>query len=295
MTSKLLVLTVLLALGTGLVGGLIGVAIFSGNDSHLQEEIQSTSAKLDNLASAIKEVSAKSAANSDAIAKIQDSLTSLNSSLAALEQKLATTNPQGSSSTAVQTGSKSLSIAYIDLSGLVDEIFQPMKNTLDFKTQELDDLRKQHDEGKIDDDTYKKRTLMVEAELAAVPINWYISLIKKRAACQEFADVKESLEGMRDKISSLKDKVAELKSVAEKGDLNTFLSSYQSLSSTLQQLDQLMTQITQALLVDVASRIAKEKHYSLVLQKQNVLYLDEQALTDITPLVKNRVPELFQK
>jgi Skp family chaperone for outer membrane proteins len=177
----------------------------------------------------------------------------------------------------------------------VGEIFQPMKNTLDFKSQELNDLKKQHDEGKIDDDTYKKRTLMVEAELTEVPINWYISLIKKMTACQEFSDVKESLERVQDEISSLKDKVGELKSVADKGDLNTFLSTYQGLSSTLQQLDQLMTQIIQALLVDVAGRIAKENHYALVLEKQNVLYLDEGKLVDITPQVKDRLPELFSQ
>ena len=286
MTGKTLLLVVLLALGTGLVGGLIGVALFSRGDTELAGRVDDLTARLEAV-----ENSTNSAAQLDELSasqkRLEDAVGELQADLSAVEEKLASGVSAGP-----QTFS-SLAVAYVDLTGLMDELFQSVQNTISFKDQELQDLRQKHESGEIDDETYKKESMSVEVELLAARLNWDLGLIDKMAASPEFSDLKQSLQELRKKLQPLQDQLDELKGAADQGDLNSFFGLYQQLSTSLQQLDQLVSQVIQAMLADITQEVAQAQGYALVLRKEDALYLDTEQLADLTPQVKARVPELF--
>ena len=287
MTGKVLFLAVLLALGTGLVGGLIGVALFSGGPD-LEDQVQALRAELENLAGAQQATSGQLEALSSALSQLEESVGRLQGEISDLKETL-----PAQASAGTQTPSSALAVAYVDLIGLMNELFQPVQNTVDFKNQELQDLRQRHEAGDIDDETYQKEALQVEVELLAAPLHFDLELIDKMAASPEFADLKESLQDLREKVLPLQDELQGLKDAAEKGDIQTFLGQYQQLSSVFQQLDQLVSQVVQAMLAEITRGIAQAQGYALVLRKEDALYLNTEQLADLTPLVKARVPELF--
>ncbi len=287
MTGKTLLLVVLLALGTGLVGGLIGVALFSRGDTELAGRVDDLTARLEAVENSTNSAAAQLDELSASQKRLEDAVGELQAGLSAVEEKLASgvsAGPQTSSS---------LTVAYVDLTGLMDELFQSVQNTISFKDQELQDLRQKHESGEIDDETYKKESMSVEVELLAARLNWDLGLIDKMAASPEFSDLKQSLQELRKKLQPLQDRLDELKGAADQGDLNSFFGLYQQLSTSLQQLDQLVSQVIQAMLADITQEVAQAQGYALVLRKENALYLDKSKLTDLTPQVKARVPELF--
>ena len=287
MTGKTLLLVVLLALGTGLVGGLIGVALFSRGDTELAGRVDDLTARLEAVENSTNSATAQLDELSASQKRLEDAVGELQAGLSAVEEKLASgvsAGPQTSSS---------LAVAYVDLTGLMDELFQSVQNTISFKDQELQDLRQKHESGEIDDETYKKESMSVEVELLAARLNWDLGLIDKMAASPEFSDLKQSLQELRKKLQPLQDQLDELKGAADQGDLNSFFSLYQQLSTSLQQLDQLVSQVIQAMLADITQEVAQAQGYALVLRKEDALYLDTEQLADLTPQVKARVPELF--
>ena len=287
MTGKTLLLVVLLALGTGLVGGLIGVALFSRGDTELAGRVDDLTARLEAVENSTNSAAAQLDELSASQKRLEDAVGELQAGLSAVEEKLASgvsAGPQTSSS---------LAVAYVDLTGLMDELFQSVQNTISFKDQELQDLRQKHESGEIDDETYKKESMSVEVELLAARLNWDLGLIDKMAASPEFSDLKQSLQELRKKLQPLQDQLDELKGAADQGDLNSFFGLYQQLSTSLQQLDQLVSQVIQAMLADITQEVAQAQGYALVLRKEDALYLDTEQLADLTPQVKARVPELF--
>ena len=286
MTGKLLLLAVLLALGTGLVGGLIGVALFSGDTAGLEDEIQGLQGRLNSLQETVSTTAAQVQETAANLAQLQGALDGLRGELASLRET-------GVSPAAVQTPSAALAVAYVDLTSLVNQIFEPVQTTVDFKNQELQDLRQRHEAGEIDDETYRRESLKVQVELLAAPLNWDLTLIQKLAASSEFADIQDRLEELRDSILPLRERLDELTALADQGDITGFLSLYQQLTPVLQQLDQLISGVVQAMLADVTRDIAQAQGFALVLRTEDALYMDEAQLADLTQLVKARVPELF--
>jgi len=286
MTGKLLLLAVLLALGTGLVGGLIGVALFSGDTAALEDEISGLQGRLNSLEETTSTTASQVQETATNLAQLQEAVEGLRAELASLRE--AGVSPAG-----LQTPSAGLAVAYVDLTSLVNQIFEPVQTTVDFKNQELQDLRQRHEAGEIDDETYRRESLKVQVELLAAPLNWDLSLIQKMAASSEFADIQDRLEELRDSILPLRERLDELTSLAEQGDITGFLTLYQQLSPVLQQLDQLISGVVQAMLADITRDIAQAQGYALVLRAEDALYMDEARITDLTQLVKARVPELF--
>ena len=286
MTGKLLLLAVLLALGTGLVGGLIGVALFSGDTAGLEHEIQGLRGRVESLESTVSATASQVQETAATLAQLQGAVESLRAELASLREA-------GVAPTGVQTPSAGLAVAYVDLTGLVNQVFQPVSQTVAVKNQDLADLDARHEAGEIDDETYRRESLKVQVELLAAPLNWDLTLIQKLAASPEFSHIQDRLEELRDSVLPLRERLDELTTLAEQGDVTGFLTLYQQLGPVLQQLDQLITQVIQAMLADVTRNIAQAQGFALVLRTEDALYLDEARITDLTPLVKARVPELF--
>jgi len=294
MTTKLLTVAVLLALGTGLVGGLLGVALFSGSEevSALQDQLQGVSDRVGALETRLETVTTQASELASQVSGLQARLGELESAMEALRSEIASLRAAPGPG-AVQTQSAGLKVAYVDLSGLLDEIFEPVSQAVAIKNQDLQDLRDRHEAGEIDDVTYQKEALKLEVELLAVPLHWDLSLIRKMASSPEFSDLKENLEELMDKVQPLENKVEALRQTAEQGDFQSFLTKYQQLNSVFQQLDQLLSQVVTAMLTEVTRDIAQAQGYALVLRKQDALYLDESQLDDLSPQVKERLSELF--
>jgi len=294
MTTKLLTVAVLLALGTGLVGGLLGVALFSGSEevSALQDQLQGVSDRVGALETRLQSVTTQASELASQVSGLQARLGELESAMEALRSEIASLRAAPGPG-AVQTQSAGPKVAYVDLSGLLDEIFEPVSQAVAIKNQDLQDLRDRHEAGEIDDATYQKEALKLEVELLAVPLHWDLSLIRKMASSPEFSDLKENLEELMDKVQPLENKVEALRQTAEQGDFQSFLPKYQQLNSVFQQLDQLLSQVVTAMLTEVTRDIAQAQGYVLVLRKQDALYLDESQLDDLSPQVKERLSELF--
>ncbi|MBC7099771.1 hypothetical protein H5T52_11820, partial [Candidatus Bipolaricaulota bacterium] len=105
MTGKVLLLSVLLGLGAGLVGGLIGVAVLSGGESR---ETQALTQRMEGLERSLAEASTL-------LQRTQDRLSRLEAETEALRAELP--------SEAAPTGADhpALKLAYVDLMGLMDE------------------------------------------------------------------------------------------------------------------------------------------------------------------------------
>jgi len=294
MTTKLLTVAVLLALGTGLVGGLLGVALFSGSEevAALQDQLQGVSDRVGALETRLETVTTQASELASQVSGLQARLGELESAMEALRSEIASLRAAPGPG-AVQTQSVGPKVAYVDLSGLLDEIFEPVSQAVAIKNQDLQDLRDRHEAGEIDDVTYQKEALKLEVELLAVPLHWDLSLIRKMASSPEFSDLKENLEELMDKVQPLENKVEALRQTAEQGDFQSFLTKYQQLNSVFQQLDQLLSQVVTAMLTEVTRDIAQAQGYALVLRKQDALYLDESQLDDLSPQVKERLSELF--
>jgi len=294
MTTKLLTVAVLLALGTGLVGGLLGVALFSGSEevATLQDQLQGLSDRVGALDTRLETITTQVSELASQVSGLQARLAELESAMEALRSEIASLRAAPGPG-AVQTQSAGPKVAYVDLSGLLNEIFEPVSQAVAIKNQDLQDLRDRHEAGEIDDVTYQKEALKLEVELLAVPLHWDLSLIRKMASSPEFSDLKENLEELMDKVQPLENELDALRQTAEQGDFQNFLAKYQQLNSVFQQLDQLLSQVVTAMLTEVTRDIAQAQGYALVLRKQDALYLDESQLDDLSPQVKERLSELF--
>jgi Skp family chaperone for outer membrane proteins len=294
MTTKLLTVAVLLALGTGLVGGLLGVALFSGSEevATLQDQLQGLSDRVGALDKRLETVTTQASELASQVSGLQARLAELEGAMEALRSEIASLRAAPGPG-AVQTQSAGPKVAYVDLSGLLNEIFEPVSQAVAIKNQDLQDLRDRHEAGEIDDVTYQKEALKLEVELLAVPLHWDLSLIRKMASSPEFSDLKENLEELMDKVQPLEKELDALRQTAEQGDFQNFLAKYQQLNSVFQQLDQLLSQVVTAMLTEVTRDIAQAQGYALVLRKQDALYLDESQLDDLSPQVKERLSELF--
>ena len=289
MTGKVLFLAVLLALGTGLVGGLIGVALFSGG-SDLEDQVQALRAELENLAGAQQATSGQLDTLSSALSQLEESVGRLQGEISGLKETL-----PAQASAGTQTPSSALAVAYVDLTGLVDDIFAPIDQAVAIKQQDLADLQARHEAGEIDDATYQRESLLLEVELLAVPLHWYLDLIQKMIDSPEFSDIKTPLEDLLAVVQPLETQVEGLRTLAqgEEPDMQSFLLQYQQLSSQFQQLKQLLSQTLAVKFILITQEIARGGGYALVLRREDALYMDEAQVVDLTPLVRARLEGLL--
>lgn len=82
-------------------------------------------------------------------------------------------------------------------------------------------------------------------------------------------------------------------STAQEEDLQDFLLRYKQLQSLFEQLDQRLSQNVASVLTRVTRETARLQGYGLVLRKEDALYLDGSQLEDLSPQVRERLPELF--
>jgi len=109
----------------------------------------------------------------------------------------------------------------------------------------------------------------------SVPLHWDLSLIQKLISSPEFSDLHAGLVELGEKVQSL-ERELEASGIARprKGKTSKISSSA-------------------SVLTRVTREIARAQGYALVLRKEDTLYLDGSQLEDLSPQVKERLPELF--
>ena len=139
--------------------------------------------------------------------------------------------------------------------------------------RDMDLLRAKHLQAKIKVDWAILNT-MVEAK-GFYEINEKLSKLKEQAK-----PIRKEIAGL---INDIEDYTVSPKQVSE--SLNQIDQQYQ-------QLDDILTNVSQLKITQVTRSIAFEKNYDLVLEQQNVLlYRKKKLVTDITPDVKEKLKD----
>jgi|Deesub1362A_J573_1020465.scaffolds.fasta_scaffold02190_5 Skp family chaperone for outer membrane proteins len=295
MGKKYIFFGLLLIIGLGFVGGILGSHLFAPQeDTSLREDLD----KLTEHVASVKKELASLSDLSGAVSALKDSVTSLEREVARLKQEAvaATVQPATTASApAAGSGVAGLKIAYVDLQGLLDEIFALKASALEAHSAKLDDLRRAYEEEKIDKETYTREFLKLQVEGLKFQVDWSLALLRKLRA--SFGELSEVLQEVEDKLQPLEDQVKALDEKAEAGvpesELQNFLSQYQQLQLIFQQLEQLLSQTLTSMLAKIAGEVAAEEGIAIVIQRDDVLYLDPGQVIDLSEKVKERAPEFF--
>ncbi|NOX44169.1 MAG: hypothetical protein GXO72_00280 [Caldiserica bacterium] len=278
-------------LGLGFVGGFLGAKLASpqGDIELLREDLDS----LTDHVAAVKKALASLEGLPDEFASLKEAVASLEEDVGRLKEKTAAQQP--ASTTAPATSAAGLKIAYVDLQGLLDEIFAPKASALEAHSAKLDDLSRAYQEEKIDKDTYTKELLKLQVEGLKFQVDWSLALLRKLKA--SFGEISGVLQEVEDKLRPLEDQVKALEEKAGAGvpesELQDFFSQYQQLQLIFQQLEQLLSQTLTSMLAKIAGEVAAEEGIALVVQRKDVLYVDPSQVIDLSAEVKERAPEFF--
>ncbi len=289
MVRKLFLLVAVL--GLGFVGGFLGAKLASpqGDIELLREDID---ALIDHVAG-VKKALASLEGLPDEFATLRETVASLGRDVDRLKGEIA--SRPASPASAPAPGTAGLKIAYVDLQGLLDEIFAPKASALEAHSAKLEDLSRAYQEEKIDKETYTKELLKLQVEGLKFQVDWSLALLRKLKA--SFGEISGVLQEVEDKLQPLEDQVKALEEKAGAGvpesELQDFFSQYQQLQLIFQQLEQLLSQTLTSMLAKIAGEVAAEEGVALVVQRKDVLYVDPAQIIDLSGKVKERAPEFF--
>ncbi|MGY4706278.1 hypothetical protein ACVNPS_00785 [Candidatus Bipolaricaulota sp. J31] len=287
------VFLLLLALGLGFAGGFLGARFASPTDEIrlLREDLD----RLTDHVAGVKKALASLEGLPDKLSTLEETVGSLQRDVDKLKEEAVSISAPPASPSATGTGKASLRIAYVDLQGLLDEVFAPKASALEAHSAKLEDLSRAYQEEKIDKETYTKELLRLQVEGLKFQVDWSLALLRKLKA--SFGELSDVLQQVEDKLQPLEDQVRTLEKKANSGvpesELQDFFSQYQQLQLIFQQLEQLLSQTLTSMLARVAGEVAKEEGFAIVIQRDDVLYLDPTQVTDLSGKVKERAPEFF--
>ncbi|MCD6320922.1 hypothetical protein J7L84_01585 [Candidatus Bipolaricaulota bacterium] len=295
MKGKWSVVVLVGALVLGIAGGLLGGKLGAGKKGEL-ESLSGDLAALEKRVSTLEE-----RISGVDLGKLLAELSQLRNAVSSLQEEVKGLRETGATGgkAPVQTGGTAAGIrlASVDLEALLSDVLLPSTQAAKMKQEEMDDLRSHYQEGKIDEETYKRELLKLEVELLDIKLRRQLDLIHRMISSEEFSDIRGDLSQLEDKISPLEDEVQSLMEQAKQGvkeeKLQDFLGKYQELYTIFQQLEQLLSQTIMAKFAQIAAQIAKERGYAVLIRVQDALYVDPSQVDDLTPAVKERLKELF--
>lgn len=262
MNGKLAVLIVVGVLGAlilGFVGGIVGGMVFSPKSTDT--------------------------------AGLAKDLGALQSLVQALEAKV--------SALPTATG-PAIKIGVVDAETLFTRVFLPQvaaeRSTLLAKGQAIQDLQTRYVQGQIKPDAYQQQYAKLQAEYLQAQVNVNMSMLEKMIASPGFANLRADLQNLRDQAKPLADEVADLVKQAQVVilDYTTFFNRLQQLQNAFQQVDQLLTQVAAAKILEISQQVAQEQGYDIVLRtKDVVMYQRAPTITDLTSEVEKRLWNLF--
>lgn len=225
-------------------------------------------------------------------ANLAKDLGALQARVQTLEEKVA-----GLASTA---GGASLKIGVVDAETLFTRVFLPQvaeeRAALQAKAQALQDLQRRYAQGEIKQDAYQQEYAKLQAEYLQGQVQVNMSMLDKMIASPGFANLRTDLQNLRDQAKPLADQVEGLVRQAQVAilDYTAFFSQLQQLQTAFQQVDQLLTQVAAAKILEVSQQVAQELGYDIVFRtKDVVMYQRAPAIADLTPEVEKRLWNLF--
>lgn len=197
-------------------------------------------------------------------------------------------------------GGASFRIGVVDAETLFTRVFLPQvaaeRNALQAKGQAIRDLQEKYSQGQINADAYQQQYAKLQAEYLQAQVQVNMSMLEKMIASPGFANLRADLQNLRDQAKPLADQVENLVKQAQVVilDYTAFLSQVQQLQTAFQQVDQLLTQVAAAKILEITQQVAQEQGYDLVLRtKDVVMYYRAGTITDLTGEVEKRLWNLF--
>lgn len=194
----------------------------------------------------------------------------------------------------------SLKIGVVDAETLFTRVFLPQvaveRNALQAKAQAIQDLQSKYAQGQIKQDAYQQQYAKLQAEYLQAQVQVNMSMLDKMIASPGFSDLRADLQRLRDQAKPLADQVDALVKQARVTilDYTTFFNQLQQLQAAFQQVDQLLTQVAAAKILQISQQVAQEQGYDIVLRtKDVVMYQRAPAITDLSSEVEKRLWNLF--
>jgi len=193
-----------------------------------------------------------------------------------------------------------IKIGVVDAETLFTRVFLPQvateRSALQAKGQALQDLQTKYAQGQIKPDAYQQQYAKLQAEYLQAQVNVNMSMLEKMIASPGFANLRADLQNLRDQAKPLADEVADLVKQAQVTilDYTAFFNRLQQLQNAFQQVDQLLTQVAAAKILEISQQVAQEQGYDIVLRtKDVVIYKRVHTITDLTSEVEKRLWQIF--
>ncbi len=193
-----------------------------------------------------------------------------------------------------------LRIAVVDAEALFTRVFLPQvqmeRAAMEAKARDIQTLQDDYAAGRIRLGQYQQRYLRLQAELIQASLRVNLAMLDKMIASPGFLNLKADLEGLRVQATPLETEVQAVVREAQVTirDLAGFEERLQRLEAAFQQLDQLLTQIAAAKILEITQQVAREQGYDIVLRtKDVVMFRREATVSDLSPEVEVRLWALF--
>jgi len=200
----------------------------------------------------------------------------------------------------ITTGGAGLRVAIVEAEALFTRVFLPQVRTeraaMEAKVRDSQALQADYAAGRVPLATYQQRFLRLQAELMEASLAVNMAMLNRMIASPGFLNMRSELESVRTQATPLADEVAKTVREAQVTilDMQGFSERLQQLQTTFQQLDQLLTQVAAAKIVEITQQVAREKGYDLVVRTEDVvMFRREPTVVDLSSDVEGRLWALF--
>ncbi len=191
-------------------------------------------------------------------------------------------------------------IAVVDAETLFTRVFLPQvqaeRAAMEAKAREIQSLQADYAAGRIGLDSYQQRYLRLQAEQIRASLNVNLAMLDKMIASPGFLNMRADLVSLRSEARPLESEAEALIKEAQTTirDPSGFSDRLHQLQTAFQQLDQLLTQVAAAKILEIAQQVAREDGYDLVLRtKDVVMFWRELTIIDLSSDVEGRLWGLF--
>lgn len=224
------------------------------------------------------------------VAKLADRVTRVESGQKDLETRLSGITASGAG----------LRVAVVDAETLFTRVFLPQVQTeraaMEAKARDIQTLQTDYAAGKVQLATYQQRYLRLQAELVQSSLTVNMAMLNKMIASPGFINMRSDLESVRTQAKPIADEVEKTVKEAQVTilDMQGFSERLQQLQAAFQQLDQLLTQVAAAKMVEITQQVGREKGYDLVVRTKDVImFRRESTVVDLSSDVEGRLWGLF--
>jgi Skp family chaperone for outer membrane proteins len=193
-----------------------------------------------------------------------------------------------------------LRVAIVDAETLFTRVFLPQVQTeraaMEAKARDVQTLQADYAAGKVQLATYQQRYLRLQAEFVQASLQVNMAMLDKMITSPGFLNMRADLESVRTQAKPIVDEVEKTVKEAQVTilDMQGFSERLQQLQTAFQQLDQLLTQVAAAKMVEITQQVAREKGYDLVVRtKDVVMFRRESTVVDLSSDVEGRLWSLF--